>query len=127
VRKLATWARRSVFSYVGSVAEGTVITFGRGWSVRVSAADYAALLDHFRGQEANVGTSRDAPPTGSVGEWLQRNVTRAAIASYVGPILVVEGYAERAGGAYIRFRQSLGSLGIGRGLFERRGGKAADQ
>ncbi len=104
MRTLPTWAGRSEFNYTGSVAQGTVITFGRGYSVPVSADEYAALLEHFRGKRANIGTSRTDAPPGSVGEWLQENVTPTAIASYVGPILVEEGYAEHAGGAYIRFR-----------------------
>jgi hypothetical protein len=101
---LATWAGRSRFSYDGSVKEGTVITYGRGYSFSMPAAAYVALLNHFDGQVVNLGTSRDAPPSGSVGEWLQANVTKLAIACYVGRILVAEGYAEHEGGAYIRFR-----------------------
>ena len=50
-----------------------------------------------------IGTSRTDPPRNSVGEWLQLNVTRTALASYVGPILITEGYAEKAGGSKIRF------------------------
>ncbi len=37
------------------------------------------------------------PPKGSLGEWLQTNVTRSAIACYVASILVIEGYAKRVG------------------------------
>ena len=35
------------------------------------------------------------PPCESVGKWLQDKVTRTAMASYVAPILVEEGYAEQ--------------------------------
>ena len=35
------------------------------------------------------------PPCESVGKWLQDNVTRTAIASYVAPILVEERYAKQ--------------------------------
>jgi len=86
------------------VREKTRLAFGRGGSARISADQYAALLRHFRGKTVNIGTSRDRPPVGSVGEWLQGNVTKIAIASYIGPILGEEGYAERAGGPDIRFR-----------------------
>jgi len=65
------------------------------WVVTVSASQYAKLLGHFKGQEVPVGTSRDKTQSGSLGEWLQVNVTRTAIASYLAPILVNEGYAHR--------------------------------
>jgi len=100
---LPTWAGRSRFSYSGSVAQGTTITFGRGFSLTISPTQYSALLNHFRGQTVDIGTSRDNSPPGSVGEWLQSNVTKTAIASYVGPILINEGYAEKAGRSRITF------------------------
>ena len=103
---LKTWAEKSNFSYSGSVRQGTTITCGESLSfvVSVTAPEYQALLDHFRGQTVDIGTSRDIPPHGSVGEWLQSHVTKTAIASYVGPILIVEGYAERIDGPRIRFK-----------------------
>jgi hypothetical protein len=101
---LATWAGRSRFEYEGSVAEGTTIRYGQGWTVSVSAKQYRELLNHFRDTETDMGTSRDTAPTGSVGEWLQENVTKSAIASYVGPILLHEGYAQRIPGHPSRIR-----------------------
>ena len=50
----------------------------------------------------NIGTSRDSAPKGSIGEWLQANVTKTAIASYVGPILINEGFAEKVEGPNIK-------------------------
>jgi hypothetical protein len=97
MKTLPTWAGRSEFEYDGSIATGTTINYGSGFSTTVSASQYAALLQHFKGQSPNIGTSRDRAPAGSVGAWLQRNVTPTAIASYVGAILVHEGYAVRAG------------------------------
>jgi hypothetical protein len=85
--------------------QGTRIVYGSGFSVTISADQYAALLNHFRGRIVNIGTSRTDRPPGSVGEWLQDNVTKVAVASYVGPILIEEGYAEkvRDGEPEIRF------------------------
>ena len=100
---LSTWAGRSRFSYSGSVTQGTTIIYGRGFSLPVSPAQYNALLNHFRGQTVDIGTSRDNPPRGSVGEWLQSNITKTAIASYVGPIFINEGYAEMADRSRIKF------------------------
>ena len=109
---LPTWGRRKKFSYTGSVGEGTTITYGKAKSrAKVSADQYAALLKHFRGSTVEIGTRRDIRPRGSVGEWLrQQNVTQTAIAPYVGPILIEEGYAEKVeeGKPLIRFFGAAG-------------------
>ena len=95
--KLKTWAGRSDFKYTGSVKDGTEIYYGKEYKykAKVSSADYFALTRKFSGSTVDIGTSRDIPPSGSIGEWLQINVTNTAIASYVGPILISEGYAEK--------------------------------
>ena len=103
MQTLRTWAGKSSFKYTGSVNNGTTITYGSGFSFNVSAAQYAELLNYFRGRTVNIGTSRTNRPRGSVGEWLQSNVTKTAIASYLGPILIFERYAEKVSGPYIRF------------------------
>ena len=94
-KELITWGGRSSFEYDGSVASGTRIRFGENGQQFVTREQYIALLAHFKGRTVDIGTSRDNPPEGSVGAWLQEHVTRIAIASYVGAILVAEGYAER--------------------------------
>ena len=99
---LSTWGRRSRFSYEGSVETGTDITYGQGHSVRVEARKYVALRRHFVNRVVPAGTSRTDPPPGSLGAWLQANVTPTAVASYVAPILVEESYAERIGEHDIR-------------------------
>lgn len=92
-----TWSGRSQFKYEGSVVTGTTIFYGKEcrYKVKINAEDYAALKEHFRGRTIKVGTSRDDPPRGSRGKWLIENVTKTATASYVAPILIEEGYAER--------------------------------
>jgi hypothetical protein len=93
---LPTWTGKRHFKYEGSVGKGTHIWFGKNVRpVTVSSSQYTKLLDRFKGQEVPVGTSRDKPQPASLGEWLQENVTRTAISSYVAPILVKEGYALR--------------------------------
>ena len=92
--KLNTWANRSNFKYEGSISKGTTIYFDTGNSAEVPATKYQQLLNHFKGLSVNIGTSRNAP-IGSVGAWLQDNVTKTAIASYVGAILIEEGVAEK--------------------------------
>ncbi len=105
MKTLPTWGEKSSFQYTGSVAEGTTIHYGTDYAhvASVSADEYAALLTQFCGRTANMGTSRDKAPAGSVGAWLQEHVNPTGLASYVGAILVDEGYAERAGGPNIRF------------------------
>jgi hypothetical protein len=58
----------------------------------------------------DIGTSRTSPPDGSLGQWLQQNVTKTAIACYVGPILVEGRYAQRVpgDGTKIRIMKTLG-------------------
>jgi len=96
-RLMPTWAQRSQFKYEGSVNSGTIIHYGEGFkfSVEISRNQYQRLLAEFASKEVPIGTSRDHPPEGSVGEWLIHNVTPTALASYVGNILVYEGYASK--------------------------------
>ena len=102
---LETWGGLKTFSYSGSVKWGTRINYGeKGYSSAVSADKYQALLRHFLGSTVKMGTQRIEVPSGSVGEWLMANIPGRAIASYVGPILVAEGYAEKADGPMIRFK-----------------------
>jgi len=93
MKKLSTWAGRSEFEYEGSVATGTTIYYGSSSSITVTANQYSALIQQYKDQAPNIGTSRDRAPEGSVGDWLQKHVTLTAIASYVGAILIDEGYA----------------------------------
>lgn len=94
-KPLLTWAGRSEFHYDGSVDTDTTIWYGsKLYHTRVTGQEYGRLLQRFGGRTVVLGTSREPPP-GSVGAWLQARVTKRAIASYVGPILVHEGYAER--------------------------------
>lgn len=97
MKRLETWGGRSSFHYNGSVKAGTKIIYGKGWEARVTSREYKRLLDHFKGRRVPCGTSRTEPPPGSLGEWLMRNVTKTAIASYVGAILVKDNYAVKLG------------------------------
>jgi hypothetical protein len=105
--ELETWASRSSFSYEGSIQTGTIIYFGTDgqYSMLITKQHYHDLLDHFIGSTVKAGTSRTDPQTGSLGEWLMAHVTRTAIASYVGAILMYEGYAEKVNGSSIRFKR----------------------
>ena len=105
MKTLPTWRKRSEFTYSGSIQNGTRIYYGsKPWEANVSAEKYQELLRHFRGRSVPCGTSRDDPSSGSLGEWLQKNVTKTAIASYVGSILIHEGYAVQKGSVII-FRE----------------------
>lgn len=103
MKTIPTWGQRSVFSYTGSVKEGTTIIFNSNIKVTVKAEDYCRLLEHFRGRTVNIGTSRTEPPAGSVGQWMEDNINKYGLGSFVGAILLEEGYAEKVGGPEIRF------------------------
>jgi hypothetical protein len=96
-KKLLTWAGRSKFEYSGSVKSGTDIYYGKDFRYHelISSDKYQMLLDHFRSRTVSIGTSRTNPPNKSLGEWLKANVSRTALASYVGPILIHEEHAKR--------------------------------
>ena len=100
--KMETWAGRSEFEYNGSVERGTEIFYGKGNRITVSAKNYKLLRQSFFNKTVQIGTSRDNPPKDSLGSWLQQNVTRTAIASYVGPILINEGFAKKVSDHEIR-------------------------
>ena len=96
-KTLPTWASRSKFQYEGSVRAGTIIRYGTGFGFTdtISAAEYSRMLSKFSGKEVSIGTSRTSPPPGSLGEWFSIECSHTAKTSYIGPILLEEGYAER--------------------------------
>lgn len=102
---LKTWGEKSSFSYCGNIKEGTKISFGNGHVIWINADQYKDLLNYFSGKTVMIGTSRTSPSDGSVGQWLIENVTKSATASYIGAILVHEGYAEKIGKSEIKFNQ----------------------
>ena len=98
-----TWGGRSQFDYLGSIAAGTRITYGDGNEITVTAQQYRELLNYFQGRTVSVSPERTNPTAGSLEEWLQVNVTRTAIATYVAPILINEGVATRTANNALRF------------------------
>lgn len=100
---LKTKAQGAVFSYEITARDDLRIRFGKTGRATVSAAQYARLLRQFRGRVVAAGTSRDGPPAGSLGQWLQENVTKTAIASYMAAILVHEGRAQWEDDHTLRF------------------------
>ena len=97
MKTLKTWGGKSIFSYSGNVKIGTKISYGSNSGVVITKEDYDKLLFEFKGKEVPCGTSRTKAPKGSLGTWLQTNVTKTATASYVGAILVNESYASKKG------------------------------
>jgi len=93
--QLPTWRGRSEFSYQGSVRGGTEILYGKNGRAFVTAQQYEDLLQEFLGRTVPLGTHGWKAPPGSIGNWLCTHVTSSAIACYVGPILLHEGYARR--------------------------------
>jgi hypothetical protein len=90
---LQTKTKGAQFSYERTPDGRIRLEYGKKGQITIATEDYERLIEAFRGRTVPLGTSRDNPPPGSVGEWLQENVKRTAIASYIGPILVYEGHA----------------------------------
>jgi excisionase family DNA binding protein len=100
-----TSAGRKTFRVSGSVATGAEIWPGQMRSpVRFPKEKFEALLKHFRGREIKIGAIFSGPEPGSLGAWIQENLpTKLNPASYVGGLLIDEGYAERTRPGIIRF------------------------
>lgn len=80
-----------------------MIYFGKNGVIEVTKEQYQSLLDIYAGMTINIVTSRNKASTNSLVYWLQNNITKTAIASYVGKILVQEGYAQNVEGSMIKF------------------------
>ena len=95
-KELTTWAEKSTFYYSGSVKAGVQIFYGtQNASQRISKEQFNEMLQQFKGRTVPIGTSRDDRPPESLGYWLEKHICKTAIASYVGAILVDEGFAHR--------------------------------
>jgi hypothetical protein len=94
---LRTWGGRAPFQYEGSVRQGTKIYCGRDFRsvVRVTATQYSDMLRRFAGQEVSIGSNRTDPPDGSLGKWFRETYNQYSMTSYIGAILIAEGWAER--------------------------------
>ena len=86
---LRTRAKGVEFSYERTLDNRILIQYGDDRRITIAAEDYRRLIDTFKGRTVPLGTSRDSPPPHSVGKWLQENVTKTAVASYIGSILVL--------------------------------------
>lgn len=100
MKTIKTWSNSNTyFEYEGSVETGTKIYYGTNFANKslVSKQQYQLLINEFKGKNVPMGTSHSSPQSGSVGEWLTANVKGPSIGSYVGAILVNEGYAKKNG------------------------------
>lgn len=100
-------SKPSVFSYTGSVKNGTIIIFGtKNSKIEIKADVYSNLLDHFRGSTVMAGTSHtikridiDDNLKESIGYWLYvdangSKLSGAVVTSYMCSILTHEGFCE---------------------------------
>jgi hypothetical protein len=104
-KTLSTWGGNKQSCYEGSVSTGTIIRYGQAfrWTATISASDYSRILHHFSKSDVAIGTSKDSPPPGSVGDWVKAHVNRSGLMSYIGAILVDEGYAVKPRVGRIKF------------------------
>ena len=91
------------FRYRGSTDTVTVIRYSaEDLELRLTSADYSRIWERFRGREVKVGTSQ-SPPNDSLGAFLRDEITHCGAASYVGRILLDEGYAWKPRRGWIAF------------------------
>ena len=93
MKEISTWGGKSKFTYDGSVSEGTKIVFKSGVVLKFSKEEYEKILNFFIGKAVNIGTSRTNPPEGSLGRWIEINLSKTGTTSFIGAILLEEGYA----------------------------------
>jgi hypothetical protein len=94
---LHTLTKNKPFFYKGSVEKGTTILFGHNKYAVIKAEQYKELLNYFKGRTVPIGTSFTNPSSDSMGAWLLEHISTRALASYVAPILIEEGYAKLNG------------------------------
>jgi hypothetical protein len=99
---IITWGGNSTFEYEGCIQTGTTIHFGQNNTRTITSQQWQALRQQFIGRVVEIGTSRDTPPQGSMGEWFYANIFNQALMSYVGAILLREHYAVRESDTTIR-------------------------
>lgn len=94
---MRTWTGAKEFKYSGQIGEGLKIHCGKGFSrlYTMTASELREALTEFSGREVKIGTHRTAPPDGSIGDWMRRKFRKGGIMSYLGPILIEEGWASR--------------------------------
>lgn len=105
-RLCRTFGGRKTFRVSGHVETGADIWPGEmRYPISFSKSKFNELLAHGRScGEMRLGASFGGPESGSLGEWIQANLpTKLNPASYVGGLLIEEGYAERARAGVIRF------------------------
>jgi hypothetical protein len=94
MHNMKTIVKKKSFTYKPLANGDKEIIFGTSNTlVKLRKEQFMNLLDTFRGQTVTIGASRTNPPKGSLGEWLMNHITKTAIASYIVPILLMEGYA----------------------------------
>lgn len=102
--EIDTWGGKAKFKYEGSVKGGTKMYFGKSSSAEVTSEQYQKLLNEFKGKTVNVASSfTSSPAKGTLEEWLQNNVTKVSISTYVAAILKNESYAVRNKSGQIEF------------------------
>lgn len=109
LKTLETIAQKKSFSYQGSIGEGIVLFLGDKMNkAEIDKEECGNLLAEFSGKTVKIGASRTNPPKGSVGEWLKlnKNITKTVITSYLVPILINEGYAEKVDKHTISFYEN---------------------
>jgi|ERR1035437_2736530 hypothetical protein len=97
-KHLKTWAHHKPFRYDLDRRTFNLLVYCGQASSHRYALDGQRLceaLAHFSGKDVQIGTHRTKPPQGSIGQWLLATCKRGGIMSYLGPVLIAEGFADR--------------------------------
>jgi hypothetical protein len=96
-QELPTWPGKKRLRYTGSILTGVTVQCGTGFAHAYSLNEFQLkeVLTRFSGREVKVGTHRTNPPDGSIGDWIRIQHKLGGFMSYLGPILIEEGFAQR--------------------------------
>ena len=93
--RLKTRSKGKPFWYERTPDNKIRIIFGQDRKTAIPVQKYESMIRAFRGKEVELRPTRGIPKAGSVEAWVRlNNITKTAIASYLGPILVHEERAE---------------------------------
>ena len=96
---LNTWDenKNKKFMYVKTNSDSYILLYGKDFSnyIEITKLEIERIKTQFQGKSIKLSASR-TPDEGSFGHWLIDNITGGTvIASYLGPLLINEGFATK--------------------------------
>lgn len=88
--ELKTWGGRSNFKYKGNINTGIELIFGNNNRFFIRPEKISKLLEELKGKTIQVGSAFKDPKKDTLEYWLQNNVTKTSISTYLASVLVNE-------------------------------------